>query len=151
MLILATMLGCQKQPDINDEDVVGVRICCRHMAFSHSYNFKIYLKDDKTMFTCDCSIDKEEKNDIRVSCEDVQIADEYFNQLIEILKADNITKKVLKSKKKINWFFVADKTEYSITLFFNNDKFKDASLHFDELYEFLKQLASLYATEVTYE
>ena len=37
------------------------------MTFSYSYNFKIYAKDDKTLFTCDCSIDRNDYNDTRVS------------------------------------------------------------------------------------
>ena len=44
-----------------------------------------------------------------------------------------------------------DKTEYRITLFFNNKELKTASLHFEKVYDLLKQLDGLYATEVTYE
>ncbi|MGI6509236.1 MAG: hypothetical protein ACOX1L_01445 [Erysipelotrichaceae bacterium] len=151
MLMLFKMSGCQKKPNVTDENVVGLSVSCTHMAFSYSYNFKIYVQENKTLFSCDCSIDRESYNDTRVSCKDVPIEDRYFDQLIEILKVNNVTEEVLKYKEKINWFFVADKTEYKITLFFENDKYKDASLHFEELYEFLKHLAGLYATEVTYE
>lgn len=145
------ILGCQKQPNKTDDNVVGVRISCNHMAFSFSYSFKLYQKEGKTLFSCDCSIDKETKNDVRVNCENLEVDDKYFDQLIEILIKNNITNEVVKYKEKINWFFVADKTDYKITLFFENGDFKDAKINFKELYKFFKELASLYATEVTYE
>jgi len=151
MLIFFELLGCQKTPNVTDDDVVCLRISCTHMAFSYSYNFKIGIKDDVVLFSCDCSIDKENHNDTRVSCENVEIDNQYFRQLLEILKKNNVTETVRKHKKKINLFFVPDKTEYSISLNFKNDVQLSADLHFEEVYTFLKQLASLYATEVTNE
>ena len=44
MLRFFKTLGCQKKPNVTDEDVVGLSISCAHMAFSYSYNFKIYIK-----------------------------------------------------------------------------------------------------------
>ena len=135
MLRFFKTLGCQKKPNVTDEDVVGLSISCAHMAFSYSYNFKIYAKDDKTLFTCDCSIDRNDYNDTRVSCENVQIDKRYFDLLIKILKTENITEKVFRYKKKINWLFVKDKqnTDY----FINNKELKTASLHFEKVYDLL--------------
>lgn len=149
MLILLNLLGCQKTPE--DEDVVGLSISCTHMVYAYSYSFSIYIKNDVTYFSCMCAIDKENDKYKMVTCKNVEIDSKYFYQLKDILKENNITEEVLKSKKKMDLFFVRDKTTYNISLTFKNDKYKSALLHFDEVYEFLKHLAGIYATEVTYE
>ncbi|NLZ74917.1 MAG: hypothetical protein GX914_00260 [Erysipelotrichia bacterium] len=149
MLILFEMLGCQKQP--TDADVISLSINCVSMVYTYSYYFKIHLEDGKTLFSCNCTIDKEKQNDTFVSCENVEIDNEYFNQLINILKANNVTKTVRKNRYKKDLFFIRDKTKYSISLGFENDKYLKAPIYFEDIYIFLKQLASLYAMEVTNE
>ena len=149
MLMIFKILGCQKQP--TDSDVISLSINCVHMVYAYSYNFKINLKGGKALFSCNCTIDKKQDNDTFVACKDVEIDKEYFYQLIEILKNNDITKIVRKNRFKKDLFFVKDKTNYSISLGFENDKYLKAPIYFEEVYLFLKQLASLFATEVTNE
>lgn len=120
MALLSFLFGCNKTTEYSIDDIRSVSISCGHMDNSFSYSFYLREKDDKWLLDAQFCIDSQSP---QIEYENHHIEKEDVDELLNIIKEQEIIEKVQKYKEKKSNIIISDETIYCTSI-----QFKDGEM-----------------------
>lgn len=146
MAILSLFLGlsgCKKTPEYTPEDIREIHISCGHMDYTYAYSFSLKKADESWLFSADCSINREGPH---IELEDCPVAQEEAEEIIEIIREQDIIESVRRFKKpNFKWHALDETTYYTSFLFADGKVISSAVFGSRDMEELFFCLAAKYA------
>lgn len=143
LLSLCTLYGCNKILCYDASNIQSVSISCGHMDYCHSYSFYLRKYENIWMLDADYSIDTDEE---RIIFENYIVLEKDAQNIITIIKKQNVIVKLQNIKKPLFNIHIADETIYYTSIAFNDGNNISATMFTnDDLVRCFYNMAEKYA------
>lgn len=117
--LMAGLFGCKETPEYTIDDIQAISISCGHSNDSCAYSFQLREADIGWLFSAECFTDREYQ---RVELEDCPVTAEEANELLRIIREQDVISAVREYKEPKEEWFALDETTYDTSIRFTDGK-----------------------------
>lgn len=142
-----SLTGCGKPTEYTVDDIRSVSVSCGHMNYSYSYSFYLRKSENEWLLDAEYATDAENP---RVEYEKCPVAENDVKELLDIVRDQDLIKKLYRSKKTKLKVHISDETMYYTSVLFSDGEIMGASAYISQdLETCFRSLAEKYADKIS--
>ena len=115
--IRAGLPGGHKQPVHTGEEIQSVSVSCGHMDYCYGYSFQLKKTENGWLLDAECFTDAEQP---RVELQDCPVTGAEAEELLRLIREEQILNKLRRYRKPVHRFHVLDETTYYASISFSD-------------------------------